>query len=80
MHLFNFLLLGFQSSASLIMWLLLALFFISLALAIERFWYLFMKCDNGTSSFMETISKYIKGILTGLPSLPHPIKLLWPRA
>jgi biopolymer transport protein ExbB/TolQ len=60
MHLFNFLLLGFQSSASLIMWLLLALFFISLALAIERFWYLFMRCDNGTATFMEMVSKYIK--------------------
>ena len=60
MHLFNFLLLGFQSSASLIMWLLLALFFVALALAIERFWYLFLRCDNGTGTFMEMVSKYIK--------------------
>ena len=61
MHIFNFLLLGFQSSAQLIMWILLLLAFFALGLAIERFWYLFLKCDRGTSIFMETVSKYIKG-------------------
>jgi biopolymer transport protein ExbB len=60
MQLFNFLLLGFQSSALLIMWILLILFVISLALAIERIIYLFFLCDWGTSTFMSTISKYIK--------------------
>jgi biopolymer transport protein ExbB len=60
MHLFNFLLLGFQSSAQLIMWLILGLFCVAIAIMIERAYYLFFKCDKGTGAFMETISKYIK--------------------
>lgn len=60
MQMLNFLLLGFQSSAQLVMWVLLFLFFLGAGLAIERFWYLFLKCDLGSGTFMSTISKYIK--------------------
>lgn len=60
MHLFNFLLLGFQSSAQLIMWIILGLLCVAVAIMIERFYYLFFKCDKGTGAFMETISKYIR--------------------
>ena len=60
MQMFNFLLLGFQSSAWLIMWILLFVGFFALGLAIERFFYLFIKCDWGSGAFMSTISKYIK--------------------
>jgi len=60
MALINFLLLGFQSSASLIMWILLFVAFFAAGLFVERFYYLFVKCDWGSSAFMNTISKYIK--------------------
>jgi biopolymer transport protein ExbB len=60
MQMINFLLLGFQSAASFIMWILLFVAFVSLGLAAERVWYLFFKCDWGSSNFMNTVSKYIK--------------------
>lgn len=60
MQMVNFLLLGFQSAAAFIMWILLFVAFIALGLFIERFYYLFIKCDLGTGAFMSTISKYIK--------------------
>lgn len=60
MQIFNFLLLGFQSSASLVMWVLLILGCLSAGLWIERIIYLVFKCDMGTASFMNTISQYIK--------------------
>jgi biopolymer transport protein ExbB len=60
MQMLNFLLLGFQSSAYFIMWILLFIFFFAAALAAERIWFLFIKCDRGSGPFMATISKYIK--------------------
>lgn len=60
MQIFNFLLLGFQSSASLVMWVLLILACLSAGLWIERIIYLVFKCDMGTASFMNTIQQYIK--------------------
>lgn len=60
MQMFNFLLLGFQSSASLVMWILLVLLCGSAGLWIERIIYLYFKCDMGTASFMNTIQQYIK--------------------
>lgn len=60
MQIFNFLLLGFQSSASLVMWILLILLALSAGLWIERIVFLVFKCDMGTASFMNTISQYIK--------------------
>lgn len=60
MQLINFLLLGFQSSAGLIMWLILTLMFISVGLFLERFFFLFIKCDRGTAGFMKGISSYLK--------------------
>jgi biopolymer transport protein ExbB len=60
MQMFNFLLLGFQSSAYFIMWILLFVGFFSVGLMIERAYYLFFKCDWGSGTFMSTISKYIK--------------------
>jgi biopolymer transport protein ExbB/TolQ len=60
MQMLNFLLLGFQSAASFIMWIILLLFFAGLGLFVERFWYLFIKCDMGTSAFMKGISNYLK--------------------
>lgn len=60
MQMFNFLLLGFQSSASLVMWILLVLGCVSAGLWIERVFYLYLMCDMGTAGFMNTISQYIK--------------------
>jgi biopolymer transport protein ExbB len=60
MQLINFLLLGFQSSASMIMWLILVLLAIVIGLFLERGWYLFMKADRGTAGFMKGISSYLK--------------------
>ena len=44
MQMLNFLRLGFESSASLVMWILLALLVLSLGLWIERIIFLFFKC------------------------------------
>jgi biopolymer transport protein ExbB len=60
MQLLHFLLLGFQSSAGLIMWIILLCFFVMLALAGERFFYLYLKCDTGNSSLLNVVSKYLK--------------------
>ena len=60
MQMLNFLLLGFQSSAGWLMWIILIVLFAGLGLAIERFWYLFLKCDMGSAAFMKSISNYLK--------------------
>lgn len=60
MQLIHFLLLGFQSSAGLIMWVILLCGFAMLALASERAYYLFLKCDTGNRSLLNVISKYLK--------------------
>jgi biopolymer transport protein ExbB len=60
MQLLNFILLGFQSAASMIMWIILLVGFAGLGLFVERFWYLFFKCDMGSAAFMKGISNYLK--------------------
>lgn len=60
MQLLNFILLGFQSSAGFLMWIILSVLFVGLGLFIERFWYLFIKCDMGSAAFMKGISNYLK--------------------
>lgn len=60
MQLIHFLLLGFQSSAGLIMWVILLCGFVMIALAGERAYYLFLKCDTGNRSLLNVISKYLK--------------------
>lgn len=60
MKLLHFLLLGFQSSAGLIMWLILVALFAMLALCAERAYYLWVKCDSGNRSLLNIVSKYLK--------------------
>jgi biopolymer transport protein ExbB len=60
MQYFNFLLLGFQSSAGAVMWLILLTGVFGIGLFIERFWYLFLKADKGTAGFMKDISGFLK--------------------
>jgi biopolymer transport protein ExbB len=60
MQMLNFILLGFQSSAGWIMWIILGTFFFALGLFIERFWYLYVKCDMQSGTFMRGIWNYIK--------------------
>jgi biopolymer transport protein ExbB len=60
MQYLNFLLLGFQSSAGLIMWVILLTGVFGIGLFIERFMYLFMTADKGTAGFMKGISSYLK--------------------
>src|SRR5271157_1413832 len=60
MQLLNFLLLGFKSSAGLIMWVILILGFGMLGLLIERAYYLYLKCDLGSKAFMQALSNYLK--------------------
>lgn len=60
MQLIHFLLLGFQSSAGIIMWIILLAGFVMIALAAERAYYLFLKCDSGNRSLLNVISKYLK--------------------
>ncbi len=59
-QLFNFIIEGFTSPGSAVMWMILLLGFIILAIVIERFWFLFIKCGTGSGSFMAGISKYLK--------------------
>lgn len=61
MRFISFILLGFASSAGVIMWMILLLGMVSLGFWIERTWYLYFKCDMGTGAFMKGISTYLKG-------------------
>lgn len=60
MQLAKFIIDGFRSPGSVVMWGILFLAFSILAVVIERVWYLFFKCGSGSSSFMAGISKYLK--------------------
>jgi biopolymer transport protein ExbB len=60
MQMLNFLILGFQSSAAFIMYVLLFVGVIAIGLMIERAYFLYVKCDMNSGTFMNTISKYIK--------------------
>lgn len=60
MQLFKFIVDGFTSPGSFVMWAILMIAFGVLALVIERVWYLFFKCGTGSGSFMAGISKYLK--------------------
>ncbi len=43
-----------------IMWIILLCWFVMLALAGERAYYLFLKCDTGNRSLLNVVSKYLK--------------------
>jgi biopolymer transport protein ExbB/TolQ len=60
MQLFKFIVDGFTSPGSFVMWIILFLAFAILAIVIERAWYLFFKCGTSSGSFMAGISKYLK--------------------
>jgi len=60
MQFINFILLGFQSSAGLIMWLILFCGFFMIALAAERAWYLYIKCDMGSRPLMTAVLKCLQ--------------------
>ncbi|MBD3320183.1 MAG: MotA/TolQ/ExbB proton channel family protein [Chitinivibrionales bacterium] len=60
MQLLNFIISGFKTSGSLVMWVILLVAFAIIALVIERAWYLFLKCGTGSATFMSGIAKYLK--------------------
>ena len=60
MQLFKFIVDGFTSPGSFVMWIILFLAFAIIAIVIERGWYLFLKCGTSSGSFMAGISKYLK--------------------
>lgn len=60
MQLVHFILLGFQSSAGFIMWVILLVGFIGAALTVERIYFLYFKCDMGNRALMTVVSKYLK--------------------
>ena len=60
MKFLNFILLGFQSSAGFIMWVILLVGVIGFAIAIERFIFLYLNADKGTGAFMKAIGNFIK--------------------
>lgn len=60
MQLFKFIVDGFTSPGSFVMWIILLLAFAIIAIVIERGWYLFLKCGTSSGSFMAGISKYLK--------------------
>jgi biopolymer transport protein ExbB/TolQ len=60
MKLLQFILLGFQSTAWWVMWIILLCLFVMLALAIERAYFLYFKCDSGNRSLLNVVSKYLK--------------------
>jgi biopolymer transport protein ExbB/TolQ len=51
---------GFTSTGSSVMWMILIVAFVILGLMAERAYYLFVKCGLGSGSFMAGISKYLK--------------------
>jgi biopolymer transport protein ExbB/TolQ len=51
---------GFVSPGSLFMWSILFILFGILGLVAERVYFLFVKCGASTSTFMASISKYLK--------------------
>ncbi len=60
MQLFKFIVDGFTSPGSFVMWIILFLAFGILGIVIERAWYLFFKCGTSSASFMAGIAKYLK--------------------
>lgn len=60
MQLFKFIIDGFQSPGSFVMWIILFLAFGLVGIIFERAWYLFIKCGTSSGSFMAGISKYLK--------------------
>lgn len=60
MQFLNFILLGFQSSAGWIMWIILMTGFFMIGLAIERAYFLYVKCDMGSRPLMAAVSNYLK--------------------
>jgi biopolymer transport protein ExbB/TolQ len=58
--LFKFIVDGFTSPGSLVMWVILLMAFAIIGIVIERVWYLFFKCGTSSASFMSGISKYLK--------------------
>ncbi len=60
MQLFKFIVDGFTSPGSFVMWIILFLAFAIVAIVIERGWYLYLKCGTSSGSFMAGISKYLK--------------------
>jgi biopolymer transport protein ExbB/TolQ len=58
--LFKFIVDGFTSPGSAVMWIILLIAFGILGLVIERVWYLFFKCGTSSASFMSGISKYLQ--------------------
>lgn len=60
MQIFHFILLGFNSTAWWVMWLILLCLFIMLGLTVERAIFLYVKCDSGNRSLLNVISKYLK--------------------
>jgi len=60
MQLYKFVLDGFLTSGSWVMWMITFLLFTGFGLVIEKFYYLFIKCGGGSGTFMTGISKYLK--------------------
>lgn len=60
MQLYKFVLDGFLTSGSWVMWMITFLLFAGMGLVIERVWFLFLKCGTGSGPFMNGISKYLK--------------------
>jgi biopolymer transport protein ExbB/TolQ len=60
MQLFKFIVDGFTSPGSFVMWIILFLAFAIIGIVIERVWFLFFKCGTSSGSFMAGISKYLK--------------------
>jgi biopolymer transport protein ExbB/TolQ len=60
MQLYKFILDGFLTSGSWVMWLIMFMLWAGVGLVIERVWYLFFNCGMGSGTFMSGISKYLK--------------------
>ncbi len=60
LKLFHFIVDGFTSAGSSIMWVILLVLAAILALVIERVWFLYFKCGSKNAAFMGSIGKYLK--------------------
>jgi biopolymer transport protein ExbB/TolQ len=60
LKLFHFIVDGFTSAGSSIMWVIMLVLAGIVAIVIERVWFLYFKCGSKSANFMASIQKYLK--------------------
>jgi len=60
MQLYKFVLDGFLTSGSWVMWMIMFMLWAGVGVVAERVWFLFFTCGMGSGNFMSGVSKYLK--------------------